>query len=115
LQVCPFHNLFGESDESDLEIADSDQHGGNQGMVIQAFLQRGGPGAVTQRSRSSLSPGGQEQCDAYRCPRKRCADVQRSVRELPLAARSLVEGAGHHIQRVFLMDVAEPFFRCPLA
>lgn len=42
-------------------------------------------------------------------------DVGRSVRELPFIARSLVEGAGHHIHRMFLEDVAEPFIRCPVA
>jgi patatin-like phospholipase/acyl hydrolase len=41
-------------------------------------------------------------------------DVQRSVRELPLVARSLVEGAGHHIERVFLDGVIEKFIRCPM-
>lgn len=40
-------------------------------------------------------------------------DVRRSVRELPLIARSLVEGAGHHIQRMFLQDTVKPFIRCP--
>jgi patatin-like phospholipase/acyl hydrolase len=42
-------------------------------------------------------------------------DVTRSVRELPLVARSLVEGAGHHIERVFLDSVVEKFLRCPMA
>ncbi len=42
-------------------------------------------------------------------------DVRRSVRELPLVARSLVEGAGHHVQRLFLGDPADPFVRCPLS
>jgi patatin-like phospholipase/acyl hydrolase len=42
-------------------------------------------------------------------------DVDRSVRELPCVARSLVEGAGHHIHHMFLKDVAEPFIRCPVA
>jgi hypothetical protein len=41
-------------------------------------------------------------------------DVQRSVRELPLVARSLVEGAGHHIERVFLDSVVDKFIRCPM-
>lgn len=40
-------------------------------------------------------------------------DVSRSVRELPLVARSLVEGAGHHIERVFLDGGVEKFIRCP--
>lgn len=41
-------------------------------------------------------------------------DVQRSVRELPLVARSLVDGAGHHIERVFLEGAVEQFIRCPM-
>jgi uncharacterized protein len=41
-------------------------------------------------------------------------DVQRSVRELPLVARSLIEGAGHHIERVFLDSAVEKFIRCPI-
>jgi patatin-like phospholipase/acyl hydrolase len=40
-------------------------------------------------------------------------DVRRSVDELPLVARSLVEGAGHHIQTVFLQDKVDHFTRCP--
>jgi patatin-like phospholipase/acyl hydrolase len=40
-------------------------------------------------------------------------DVERSVRELPMVARSLVEGAGHHIERVFLDGAVEKFIRCP--
>jgi uncharacterized protein len=39
-------------------------------------------------------------------------DVRRSVRELPLVARSLVEGSGHHIQNVFLQDEVDLFERC---
>lgn len=42
-------------------------------------------------------------------------DVQRSIRELPMVARSLVEGAGHHIERVFLDGASEKFIRCPAA
>ncbi|MCP1850286.1 MULTISPECIES: CBASS cGAMP-activated phospholipase [unclassified Bradyrhizobium] len=42
-------------------------------------------------------------------------DVTRSVRELPLVARSLVEGAGHHVERVFFDGVVEKFIRCPMA
>jgi uncharacterized protein len=42
-------------------------------------------------------------------------DVQRSVRELPMVARSLVEGAGHHLERVFLDGAVEKFIRCPVA
>ncbi|WP_426610542.1 hypothetical protein [Bradyrhizobium sp. McL0616] len=41
-------------------------------------------------------------------------DVQRSVRELPMVARSLVEGAGHHIEQVFFDGEVEKFIRCPL-
>ncbi|MGJ4898638.1 CBASS cGAMP-activated phospholipase [Bradyrhizobium oligotrophicum] len=41
-------------------------------------------------------------------------DVQRSVRELPMVARSLVEGAGHHIERVFLDGAVKKFIRCPM-
>jgi hypothetical protein len=41
-------------------------------------------------------------------------DMQRSVRELPMVARSLVEGAGHHIERVFLDGAVEQFIRCPM-
>ena len=40
-------------------------------------------------------------------------DVRRAVRELPLVARSLVEGAGHHVQGLFLKGEVEPFVRCP--
>jgi uncharacterized protein len=42
-------------------------------------------------------------------------DVRRSVRELPLVARSLVEGAGHHLERVFLDSTIDRFVRCPIA
>jgi patatin-like phospholipase/acyl hydrolase len=42
-------------------------------------------------------------------------DLGRSIRELPLAARSLVEGAGHHLERVFLNGAVERFVRCPIA
>jgi hypothetical protein len=42
-------------------------------------------------------------------------DVQRSVRELPMVARSLVEGTGHHIERVFLDGAVEKFIRCQMA
>jgi hypothetical protein len=42
-------------------------------------------------------------------------DVPRSVRELPMVARSLVEEAGHHIERVFLDGAVERFVRCPMA
>jgi hypothetical protein len=41
-------------------------------------------------------------------------DVQCSVRELPMVARSLVESAGHHIERVFLDGAVEQFIRCPM-
>jgi len=42
-------------------------------------------------------------------------DVRRSIRELPMVARSLVEGAGHHIERMFLDGAVEKFIRCPSA
>ena len=41
-------------------------------------------------------------------------DVKRSVRELPMVARSFVEGAGHHIKLVFLDDTVEKFIRCQM-
>lgn len=40
-------------------------------------------------------------------------DVARSVRELPLMARSLAEGSGHHVETMFLADCVDPFVRCP--
>src|SRR5947209_3763664 len=36
-------------------------------------------------------------------------DVCRSLRELPLVARSLVEGSGHRIETMFLQDRVDPF------
>jgi hypothetical protein len=39
-------------------------------------------------------------------------DVPRSVRELPLMARSLAEGSGHHVKAMFLADRVEQFVRC---
>jgi hypothetical protein len=42
-------------------------------------------------------------------------EAMRSIRELPLVAHSLVEGAGHHIERVFLDGAVEKFIRCPMA
>lgn len=42
-------------------------------------------------------------------------DVTRSLRELPLVARSLVEGSGHHVEAIFLQDRAAPFVRCASA
>ncbi len=41
-------------------------------------------------------------------------DVERSLRELPHVARSLVEGSGHYVQLNFLQDRADPFVRCPM-
>jgi hypothetical protein len=41
-------------------------------------------------------------------------DVRRSIRELPLVARSLIEGSGHHIQNMFLQDEVDRFVRCPV-
>ena len=40
-------------------------------------------------------------------------DVSRAVRELPQAARSLVEASGHNAAEMFLLDAANPFIRCP--
>ena len=40
-------------------------------------------------------------------------DVARSIRELPLIARSLVDAAGHRIEETFLADRADEFVRCP--
>lgn len=42
-------------------------------------------------------------------------DTKRALRELPLAARSLVEGSGGLVQAMFLQDKADPFVRCPVA
>lgn len=41
-------------------------------------------------------------------------DVRRSLRELPLVARSLVEGSGYQVQTIFLQDHVETFEKCPL-
>jgi hypothetical protein len=38
----------------------------------------------------------------------------RAKAELPLMARSLVEGAGREIQRTFLADEVEPYTPCPV-
>lgn len=40
-------------------------------------------------------------------------DTPRALRELPLVARSLVEGSGHHVEMVFFGDRAGDFIRCP--
>lgn len=40
-------------------------------------------------------------------------DVPRSLRELPLVARSLAEGSGHLVDAVFLQDVVAKFVPCP--
>lgn len=42
-------------------------------------------------------------------------DVGRSLRELPLAARSHVEGSGHRVETMFLQDRVNPFLKCPMA
>jgi hypothetical protein len=42
-------------------------------------------------------------------------DVGRSLRELPLVARSLVEGSGHRVETMFLQDRVDPFVKCPMA
>ena len=41
-------------------------------------------------------------------------DVRRSLRELPLVARSLVEGSGHHVQALFLQDQVDRFVPYPM-
>ena len=41
-------------------------------------------------------------------------DTPRAVRELPLIARSLVEGSGHYVSTMFLRDKASDFVRCPV-
>ncbi|MBA3677947.1 MAG: patatin-like phospholipase family protein [Sphingosinicella sp.] len=40
-------------------------------------------------------------------------DVRRSLDELPLMARSLAEGSGHHVADLFLRDRVEPFICVP--
>lgn len=40
-------------------------------------------------------------------------DVRRSLKELPLVARSLVEGSGHRVQEMFLQDEVDTFVKCP--
>ncbi len=40
-------------------------------------------------------------------------DVARSLRELPLLARSLAEGTGRHVNGLFLEAPIAPFVRCP--
>lgn len=42
-------------------------------------------------------------------------DVTRSIRELPLVARSLVEGSGHFVFEKFLSERGEPYSPCPLS
>ena len=39
-------------------------------------------------------------------------DVTRSLEELPLLARSMAEGSGHHVATLFFGDCADPFVRC---
>ena len=41
-------------------------------------------------------------------------DYLRAREELPTMARSLVEGAGREIWRVFFGDAVDPFLPCPL-
>lgn len=41
-------------------------------------------------------------------------DTPRALKELPLVARSLVEGSGHHVEAMFLRDRAADFVRCPV-
>lgn len=40
-------------------------------------------------------------------------DVARSLKELPLAARALVESSGHWVETMFLQDEADVFIKCP--
>ena len=40
-------------------------------------------------------------------------DTARALLELPLVARSLVEGSGHMVETMFLRDRVDPFVRCP--
>ena len=42
-------------------------------------------------------------------------DVTRSIRELPLVARSLVEGSGHLVFEKFLSEPAAVFERCSVS
>ena len=42
-------------------------------------------------------------------------DARRAYEELPAMARSLVEGAGREIARVFFVDMVDPFVACPLS
>src|SRR6478672_11502188 len=77
----------------------------DQGMGIHAFLNA----AARAQSRNALGQAyllvGKNNVTRIDVPESDAPiamdDVQRSVRELPLAARSVVEGAGHHIRRVF--------------
>jgi hypothetical protein len=41
-------------------------------------------------------------------------DVERALAELPLVARSLVEGSGHRVREVFLQDTVDRFLKCPV-
>lgn len=41
-------------------------------------------------------------------------DTPRATKELPLVARSLVEGSGHHVEATFLRDRVADFVRCPV-
>lgn len=41
-------------------------------------------------------------------------DTARALSELPLVARSLIEGSGHLIETMFLRDQVEEFERCPM-
>lgn len=41
-------------------------------------------------------------------------DHRRAVGELPAMARSLVEGAGHRVEALFLSGLAEPYEPCPV-
>jgi hypothetical protein len=41
-------------------------------------------------------------------------DAPRAIRELPLVARSLVEGSGHRVEEMFLRDVVDAYVACPM-
>jgi hypothetical protein len=41
-------------------------------------------------------------------------DFERARQELPLMARSLIEGSGREIERVFFRDLAQPSETCPI-
>jgi uncharacterized protein len=42
-------------------------------------------------------------------------DVDRAVRELPAVARSMAESSGHHVNTMFLGDLADAYIKCPVS